>query len=214
MLPELARSALPILMLAFFFAVGAAQERSSWERLGALRLNFAHAAWTSPETLVSDLRSQNKVVRRNALEIFGIDANGDFLAEAGPNEIELRYAPLSGGSAQQAIVLFESASLAYAAVAVPLADSWERIAVFECWCKYENSLLDDFVRVDYTYHGIPDLVVRASGGGTGMYVQTEARFALFKGWQVEEGAVVYKPKTRLPGRDRWVSLRAPMVHTR
>jgi hypothetical protein len=68
---------------------------------------------------------------------------------------------------------------AYASVAVPSANAWERIAVFECWCKYEGTtLLDDFVRVEYTDHFIPELVLRASGGGTGLYEQTEARFAL------------------------------------
>jgi hypothetical protein len=113
-----------------------------------------------------------------ALRLVGADTNADFLADAGPDEIELRYASLGEGRTKQAIVLLEASSYAYAAVAVPSLNAWERIAVFECWCKYEDSLLDDFVRVEYTYPGIPDLVLRASGGGTGVYEQTEARFAL------------------------------------
>jgi hypothetical protein len=167
-----------ILLLAWSCMVAFAQERSSWERIDDLRVNHTHAAWTSPESLVGDLRSQDKAVRLKALRLVGTDANEELFADAGPDEIELRYASLGQGRAKQAIVLVEAASLVYAAVAVPSLNAWERIAVFECWCKYEETLLDDFVRIEYTRHGIPDLILRARGGGTGLYEQTEARFAL------------------------------------
>jgi hypothetical protein len=176
---EPAKSTFVILLLALSSVVVAAPEQSSWERIGELRLSRAHAAWTSPESLVRDLRSQDTAVRLRALQLLGIDATRDFIADAVPDEIELRYASLEGGRSRQAIVLVEASSYAYAAVAMPSANAWERIAVFECWCKYEGpTLLDDFVRVEYTEHYIPDLVLRASGGGTGLYDQTEARFAL------------------------------------
>jgi hypothetical protein len=176
---EPTKSTLPILLLALSSVVAAAPEQASWERIGELRLNRAHAAWTSPESLVRDLRSQDTAVRLRALRLVGIDAGRDFIADAVPDEIELRYASLEGGHPKQAIVLVEAASYAYASVAVPSANAWERITVFECWCKYEGpTLLDDFVRVEYTDHFLPDLVLRASGGGTGLYEQTEARFAL------------------------------------
>jgi len=174
-----AKSALPLLLLALSSVVASASEQSSWERIGELRLNRTHATWTSPESLVRDLRSQDTAMRLRALQLIGIDASRDFIADAVPDEIELRYASLEGGHSKQAIVLVEASSYAYASVAVPSANAWERIAVFECWCKYEGStFLDDFVRVEYTDHFIPDLVLRASGGGTGLYEQTEARFAL------------------------------------
>src|ERR1700722_15225931 len=173
-----------ILVLAWSCMVAAAPQQSSWERIGELGVNRTHAAWTSPESLVRDMRSQDKAVRLKALRLIGADANEEFFADAGPDEIELRYASLGGGRHKQAIVLVEVSSYAYAAVAVPSLNAWERIAVFECWCKYEGStFLDDFVRVEYTHHGIPDLVLRASGGGTGVYEQTEARFALQGGEQ-------------------------------
>lgn len=118
-------------------------------------------------------------MRLRALHLVGIDASKYFFADAVPAEIELRYASLEGGDSKQAIVLVEAASYAYASVAVPSANAWERITVFECWCKYQGpTLLDDLVRVEYTDHFIPDLVLRASGGGTGLYEQTVARFAL------------------------------------
>jgi hypothetical protein len=174
-----AKSGLPLLLLTLSSVVASAPEQSSWERIGELRLNRAHAAWTSPESLVRDLRSQDTAVRLRALQLVGIDASREFIADAVPAEIELRYASLEGGHAKQAIVLVEASSYAYASVAVPSANAWERIAAFECWCKYEGpTLLDDLVRVEYTDHLIPDLVLRASGGGTGLYEQTEARFAL------------------------------------
>jgi hypothetical protein len=169
----------PILLLAWSCMVASAQQQSSWERIGGLRVNRIHAAWTSPESLIRDLRSQDKAARLRALRLVGIGAKEELFADAGPDEIDLRYASLGEGRTKQAIVLVEASSYTYAAVAVPSLNAWERIAVFECWCKYEDStLLDDFVRVEYTYHGIPDLVLRASGGGTGLYEQTEARFAL------------------------------------
>ena len=171
---------LPILLLAWWSMLAATSQQSSWERINDLSINRSHAAWRSPESLVGDLRSQDAVVRQRALQLVGIDASrAKFIAEVVPDEIELRYASLEGGRPKQAIVLVEASSYAYASVAVPSANAWERIAVFECWCKYEGStLLDDFVRVEYTDHFIPDLVLRASGGGTGLYEQTEARFAL------------------------------------
>ena len=140
-----------ISLLALASAVAAAPEQSSWARIGALRLNSAHAAWTSPESLVRDLRSQDAAVRLKALQLVGIDASRDFIADAVRDEVELRYASLEGGHPEQAIVLVEASSYAYASVAVPSANAWERIAAFECWCKYEGStFLDDFVRVEYT----------------------------------------------------------------
>ena len=176
---EPAKGTLPILLLALSSVVASAPAESSWERIGELRLDRTRAAWTSPESLVRDLRSQDTAVRLKALRLVGIDASRDFIADSIPDDIELRYASLDGGDSKQAIVLVEASSYAYASVAVPSANTWERIAVFECWCKYEGStLLDDFARVEYTDHFIPDLVLRASGGGTGLYEQTEARFAL------------------------------------
>lgn len=193
----------PILvLLASSCMAVSARQQSSWERIGELRVNRTHAAWTSPESLVRDLQSQDKTMRLKALRLVGIDANEELFADAGPNEIELRYAFLGEGRSKQAIVLVEASSYAYAAVAVPSLNAWDRIAVFECWCKYEGStLLDDFVRVEYTYHGIPDLVLRASGGGTDLYEQTEARFALQGGEQREVLSFISRRRTCPIGTD-------------
>jgi hypothetical protein len=117
-----------------------------------------------------------------ALQLVGLDSDTNLFADPGPDEVELRYVSPRQRRFEEAIVLVEGSSYAYAAVAVPSANGWKRIAVFECWCKYEDSsFLDDFVRVEYTYHLDPELVLRASRGGTGLYEQTEARFALQHG---------------------------------
>jgi len=167
-----------ILLPAWSWMVASAAQQPSWERIGELRVNRTHATWTSPESLARDLRSDDKAVRLKALRLVGTDTNNEeLLADAVP-EIELRYASLGEDRTKQAIVMVEASSYAYAAIAVPSANAWVRIAVFECWCKYENTLLDDFVRVEYTHRGSQDLLLRASGGGTGLYEQTEARFAL------------------------------------
>jgi hypothetical protein len=191
----------PILLLAWSCIAASAQQQSSWERIGELRVNRTHAAWTSPESLVRDLRSQDKAVRLKALRLVGTDAN-ELFADPGPDEIELGYASLGEDRTKQAILLVEAASYAYAAVAVPSLNTWERIAVFECWCKYEDlTLLDDFVRVEYTYHGIPDLILRASGGGTGLYEQTEAHFALQGGEQRMVLSFISRKRTCPVGTD-------------
>jgi hypothetical protein len=194
----------PILLLAWWCMVASAAQQPSWERIGELRVNRTHAEWTSPESLVRDLRSQDKAVRLKALRLVGADANEEFFADAGPDEIELRYVSLGEGRTKQAIVLVEASSYDYAAVAVPSLNAWERIAVFECWCKYEDTLLDDFVRVEYTNHGIPDLIIRASGGGTGVYEQTEARFALQGGEQRKVLSFISRRRTCPVGTDTCV----------
>ncbi len=213
---RVATKTLPILLLGLSSVVAAAPQPSSWERIGDLQVNRARAAWTSPESLVRDLRSPDKAVRLKALRLFGIEANRDYLGDADLPEIELRYASLEGGNSKQAIVLVEATAHAYASVALPSANAWERIAVFECWCKYEGStFLDDFVRVEYTNHLIPDLVLRASGGGTGLYEQTEARFAL-KGGELRKVASFISRRRDCPvGTDtclyehRWFARRPP-----
>jgi hypothetical protein len=167
-----------VLLVAWSCVIASGQPGNEWERIGDLRINRVHATWKSPESLVADLQSTDRAARLDALRLAGAESNEGYLAEVAPNEVELRYASLDAPQTKQAIVLFESLSYVYAAVAVPSLDGWERIAVFECWCKYEGStFLDDVVRVEYGHAGA-ELVARASGGGTGIYRQTEARFAL------------------------------------
>jgi hypothetical protein len=175
-----------VLALVAFSVTMFAQQRPSWERIGALRLNRAPATWTSPESLVRDLRSGDKAIRLKALRLLGADSEAEYLADGSANEIELRYASLGESPTKQAIVLFAEAARAYAAIATPLPGTWKRVAVFECFWQYEESpILNDFVRIEYTDHRDfspgGELVVRTRGGGTGLVEETEERFWLHEG---------------------------------
>lgn len=102
-----------------------------------------------------------------------------------PDQVELRYAAMGSDETRQAIVAVQVSDMAFAAVARPVGSGWERIAQFGCWCKYDlERFLDEFV----TLVRAPDpnalrweLVVRASGGGSGLYEQYEAHFRYFNG---------------------------------
>jgi hypothetical protein len=81
--------------------------------------------------------------------------------------------------------------MTYAAVGVAAPSGWERVAAFDCWCKYEmnsgGDALGEFVQLRAAPQRSPttsqryELVLRASGGGTGIYTQDEAHFRLFHG---------------------------------
>lgn len=79
--------------------------------------------------------------------------------------------------------------MTYAAVGVPTPKGWMRAAVFSCWCKYEMNAGQDTLREFVQLRPAPltgapttparfELVLRASGGGTGIYTQDEAHFRM------------------------------------
>jgi hypothetical protein len=152
------------------------------QQKGLLGTSFARAPWPSPESVVTDLRSQDDPLRRKALRLVGLteDQTGwtDGSVEK-PTEIKLLYAPLGKGPELQAVVAFSLAdrSYEYAAVAAPGPRGWTRIGSFNCWCKYENGGLSDFVEVSPR----SELVLRASAGGTGIYAKEENHFRIRDG---------------------------------
>jgi hypothetical protein len=154
--------------------------------------------------MVRDLRSQNDDVRFKALLLLGVPeklaripvwshatpsvVTGSEVVK--PEQIELRYAALGSDETQQAIVVAQVVGVsAYAAVAASKANGWERIATFDCWCKYDaQDVLDTFVSLIRAPDPIAlpsvgrfELVLRASGGGTGIYTQDEVHFRLYRG---------------------------------
>ena len=158
-----------------------------------LQLGHVHADWPAPETLLQDLRSADDQTRLKALMLLGV-THPEIPAEANPktslpaktivkdaDESELRYGSLGAGNDQQAIIGVDIESDLYGAVAVQTPKGWQRIANFYCWCRYESGdLLAGFIRVEYADEG-NELVVHASGGGTGLYVQDEYRFRIHEG---------------------------------
>jgi len=85
--------------------------------------------------------------------------------------------------------------MVYAAVGVPTATGWKRIAVLDYWCKYEMYNGQDTIGESIQFHPAPqssptnpqrfELVLRASGGGTGVYTQNEFHFRVRDGQLVD-----------------------------
>jgi hypothetical protein len=138
-----------------------------------------------------DLRSADDAVRLKALHLLGL--NDGLGHEQGrvvsPDRIELTYAALAEDATQQAVIsvrLVDLQSMA-AAVAVRNAARWKRIALFSCWCKYDMDALRLFVSFQRILENLPqmpwhfELVLHGSGGGTGVYRQSEAHYRMRSG---------------------------------
>jgi len=166
-----------VLLLVWSCMTASAQQKFFSERIGDLGVKRDPATWSSPETVVHDLRSKDAAVRLKAMRLVGV--NEDFFGTGGtPAEIDLRYTTFGLDDQTVAVITVEQSSFQYAAVAILRAGTWTRLGVFECWCKYEAPL-DDFVHVAPVVLGQRlelQIMVRASGGGTGLYGQTEAWF--------------------------------------
>lgn len=148
---------------------------------GYLTLRNSHIAWPSPESLIKDLQGDNDAARLRAANQLGIDEGSD--AKSSPEEVLLRYATLGANWDEQTVIAVEyGSSRLYGAVAVQKGGTWERVATFYCWCKYGiGDLLEEFIRVEPAPDGRSELVLRASGGGTGIYTQDESHFRYFHG---------------------------------
>ena len=144
---------------------------------------YDHAAWTSPESLVRDLRSDDDSVRSKALRAFGYPEAEMKDEIPKPDQIELRYSAIGDDATLDAIASVTVHFVrTYTAVAVPKASRWERIGTFFCWCKYEQDPLHSFVDVRRGPDGDwSELTLRPSGGGTGEYGRDEAHFRVHNG---------------------------------
>lgn len=146
------------------------------ERVGTLRINRTRVTWSSPESLVRDLRSNDDQIVLRATHLLGVDEK--FFA---PDDIELRYVEFGPGRLKYAIILTSGLNEAFAAIAAPKGETWERFTVIGCFCQYGGEQLDHFARVDFS--GVPgdlakDLIIMARAGGTGIVVDTEVHFRL------------------------------------
>lgn len=199
-------SARMISLLILFSLSAAAQETVPVpaEDSGYLAVRHDHVQWPTPESLVRDLRSKDDKVRLQALHLLGFaeqETHVDIWAQTSPSkvmgeavvtpdQIELEYAALGEDATQQAVIAVQASQqqLTFAAVAVPKAGGWERIAVFDCWCKYEMYLGRDALAESVQVRPAPepgpripehfDLILRASGGGTGIYTQNEGHYRI------------------------------------
>jgi hypothetical protein len=152
------------------------------EDLGSLKLSHAHVRWQTPESLVNGLRADDDQARLQALVQIGAFKEQTTKIVDKPSEVELRYASLGAGEEQQAIVAIYLGPMLFGAVAARQNGVWIRIASFSCWCKYEaGDLIGKFVEIEAGPDGGSELVLHASGGGTGVYSQNEARFRYHRG---------------------------------
>jgi len=164
-----------------------------------------HAPWPNPEIVANDLQSANAQTRLHALGEMGVTGEHAFepvwsqgqtparlVAKRAliPDEVRLTWAAL-GTSDQRAALLavyFSRTQTVSLSVVLPENDRWVRVARFDCWCKYERGdVLSTFMRL-LPAPGQPtegpqhfELAVRVSGGGTGIYQQTEGRFRIVRG---------------------------------
>jgi hypothetical protein len=189
--------------LAFLFPPSEAKAATQ-EDFGQLIVRRDHVNWPSPLSVIRDLSSPDSNVRFKALLLVGVPEklaripvwnNATPAAVIGsevvkPEQIGIRYAALGSDETQQAIVVAQVVgTYAFAAVAAQKLNGWERIAQFNCWCKYDaKSVIDSFVSLSVAPDAARgdenrryELVLRASGGGTGLYRQDEVHFRLYKG---------------------------------
>jgi hypothetical protein len=199
--------AVTAIVLFFSCAVQAQTTPMFQEDVGYLSARRDKVLWQSPELLVAELRSTDDVTRLKALYLLGLtpkQAHHSLWAQtsptrvigekvATPDQIQLTYAALGSDATQQAVIAVEDSEgqMTYAAVVVATRNGWERVAVFDCWCKYEMysglDTLMEFVQLrPAPQHGAVtpqryELVFRASGGGTGIYTQNEAHYRVLRG---------------------------------
>ena len=195
-------------VVLFLCANCLAQAANPVEDTGYVAIDRTHMAWPPPESVLNDLRSSNDETRLVALKLAGLtdqqahepiwSSGNDSPAKViGKSVIkvsrtELMYAAFGEDASQQAIVAFEVPSLSstYAAIAVQKGSRWERVAATNCWCKYDmyvgQDALAEFVSLrpapgaDPTQAMHFELVVKSSGGGTGIYTQYEAHFRIYR----------------------------------
>lgn len=196
-----------VLLLTAVAAAAQGAKPAAATELGYVYVSQKHVRLPSPESIANDLRSKDAGVRLGALRLLGFadqQARVKIWAQTQPtrvlgeavvtpDQIELEYAALGEDATQQAILAVEASQTqtTFAAVAVPKSEGWERVATFQGWCKYEmyigQNALAESVQVrpapelDSTIPEHFELILRASGGGTGIYTQNEGHFRLHHG---------------------------------
>ena len=181
--------------------------KSAVESIDNTVIDREHAIWLSPESVLNDLRSPNDETRLKALKLSGLsdqeahhavwsqanDGTSKIVGQAvaTPKRTQLMYAAIGEDANQQAVIAFDDGSQSvFAAIALQKGSTWERIAALSCWCKYDMQADQDAVAEFVSLHPAlevepPDkqvhqeLVVHSSGGGSGVYSQTETHFRVY-----------------------------------
>jgi hypothetical protein len=155
---------------------------STDDDLGHLVMNYEKVPWPSPESVLRNLRSNKYETFDHALALLGVPQTPEAASFYPPQDTELRYAELAEDGTRQAIIGVRRDSMLYGAVSAQVGGRWQRIAAFSCWCKYESGdLLGGFIQLQAGPGVGQELVLRASGGGTGVYSQQQAHFRYYRG---------------------------------
>ena len=145
-------------------------------------LDSTVVAWPAPETVLADIRSPDDQKRLHALIILGVDQVQQSKVVPEVDGAMLRYVQLANPTDDQQAVLTAQIGYVYeyVAIATKKNGSWSRIGTASCWCKYERGdLLANFAHVEFApANADPELVIHSSGGGTGLYEQSELRYRL------------------------------------
>ena len=194
-------------LLVSAFAVAQEPKPAFSEEVGYLGVRREHVRWPTSESVARDLRSSDEQTRLNAFHLLGLTDQQAQLAVwsqtspsqivgnkvVTPDQVRLVYAALGEDATQQAIlaVQISEAQTTAVAIAAPTGQQWKRVAAFVCWCKYEMYVDQDALTEFVQLHPAPqpgpatpqhfELVLRASGGGTGIYTQDEAHFRMHGG---------------------------------
>ncbi|HEX4068153.1 MAG TPA: hypothetical protein VHZ09_19190 [Acidobacteriaceae bacterium] len=125
------------------------EQRHFKVEFGNIESRYDEAPWPSPELLLRDIQADSESARLSALLLLGADhedlyeplhgKNGDREEVATPWQSELLFASLGDNATTDAIVGIQIRNLVIAAVAVPRAGGWERIAAFKCLCPSNNT---------------------------------------------------------------------------
>ncbi len=176
---------------------------------GYTYVSHDHIRWTSPDAIVNGLRSTDEQVRLKALLLLGVTDKEAHVAVWGntspstvignrvvvADEVKLVYASLGEDATQYAVVsvLLSEVQSTFVGIAAPTdRGGWNRIATSGCWCKYEmlpsEDTLADFISLSPVFEPYTpgnrrhfELVLRASGGGTGIYTKDETHFRVLNG---------------------------------
>lgn len=193
-----------IVVMLVCLATAAQADPPSGDDYGSLVVGTRVESWPTPEALVADLRSSDPQKRLASLRLLGLSEDESYRklwAQASPptvvdrevvipDKVQLTYAALGSDPTQQAIVAIQAGQMTHAALAVSSAHGWTRIANFSCWCKYEMNGGEDTLAEFVQLVGVSspvlkpqrfELVLRASGGGSGIYVQDEVHFRVVNG---------------------------------
>ncbi|HEV2232272.1 MAG TPA: hypothetical protein VGV68_02570 [Terriglobia bacterium] len=166
-----------IRVAALLFAATILAPGALWQQPTEPLVDAISQIGRDPTEIVRGLLSNDINERIKALSEIGVSEN---LRQKPPgpqyedftkvDDVRLTWARLDEDPLLEAIITFNQGPYDHAAVYRRAGRKWRRVALLECWCKYERDPLAQFLElrrlVEPKYE---TLIVRESSGGTGVY---------------------------------------------